>query len=34
VQLSYALDLLRGNKIDAHFPPDQKKAVEVEQKKP
>ena len=29
-----AMDLLRGNKIDPHFPPDQKKAVEVEQKKP
>jgi carboxyl-terminal processing protease len=34
VQLAYALDLLRGKKVDAHFPPDQKKAVEAEQAKP
>ncbi|MGV3550299.1 S41 family peptidase [Rhizobium sp.] len=34
VQLAAALELLRGQKIDPNFPPDQKKAVEVEQKKP
>jgi carboxyl-terminal processing protease len=34
VQLAYALDLLRGKKVDPQFPPDQKKAVEAEQAKP
>ena len=33
VQLHYALDLLRGLKKDPAFPPDQSKAVLVEQKK-
>jgi len=33
VQLNYALDLLRGKKIDASFPPDQSKAVAAEQQK-
>jgi carboxyl-terminal processing protease len=33
VQLNYALDLLRGKKMDPAFPPDQSKAVAVEQKK-
>jgi carboxyl-terminal processing protease len=33
VQLHYALDLLRGLKKDPSFPPDQSKAVLVEQKK-
>ncbi|MBL0374922.1 S41 family peptidase [Rhizobium sp. KVB221] len=33
VQLNYALDLLRGKKTDAAFPPDQTKAVAAEQAK-